>query len=345
MPSDAVAQSDRGVSPSAVAERLLAVRGLTVGFPAGAGTAVVVRGISFEVGASEFVGLVGESGSGKTLTALALLRLVPRPGRITAGSVLLDGRDLLSLSRKEMSGIRGRRIGMVFQEPMTALNPVFTVGSQIAEAVRAHSGLSKRQARARAENLLELVAMPEPRRRLEDYPDHLSGGQRQRVMIAMALASEPDLLLADEPTTALDVTVKAQILELLEKLRQELGLAVLLITHDLAVVAETCDRVVVMYAGDVVEEADATSLFESPAHPYTRALLSALPRLAGSGTKCRRLATIPGQIPEAADRPPGCSFHPRCADVMERCRHEPPAEYPAPNGRVVRCFLYDEGRR
>ncbi|MCP4204074.1 MAG: ABC transporter ATP-binding protein [bacterium] len=344
MPADPSA----GSAPSAPAEArpgepLLAVENLTISFPDRGGQAAVVRGVSFDVAAGEFVGLVGESGSGKTMTALALLRLVPAPGKIQGGRIRLSGHDLMALSEKEMCSVRGARIGMVFQEPMTALNPVFTVGFQICEAIRAHGDLSRRQARDEAERLLELVAMPEPRRRLKDYPHQLSGGQRQRVMIAIALASQPDLLLADEPTTALDVTVQAQILELLERLRQELGLAVLLITHDLAVIAETCDRVVVMYAGDVVEEATVRALFADPAHPYTRGLLAALPRLdelggeAGSG----RLITIPGQVPEASNRPPGCTFHPRCSEVMERCREQVPPEYGIAHQRRVRCFLFD----
>ncbi|MFQ5525407.1 MAG: ABC transporter ATP-binding protein [Thermoanaerobaculia bacterium] len=329
----------------AESSQLLAVEGLSVAFPVGDALEEVVRGVSFEVSAGEFVGLVGESGSGKTLTSLALLRLVPPPGRITSGRVLLDGRDLRELSEKEMCSVRGARIGMVFQEPMTALNPVFTVGFQIAEAIRAHGDASRSQARGRAEELLEMVAMPEPKRRLKDYPHQLSGGQRQRVMIAIALASKPDLLLADEPTTALDVTVQAQILELMESLRRELGLAVLLITHDLAVVAETCDRVVVMYAGDVVEEAPVDRLFSSPEHPYTQGLLSALPRIDRERSAEGRLTAIPGQVPEVSDRPPGCAFHPRCDEVMDRCRVEIPAEFAGPDGRRVRCFLYDEPSR
>jgi oligopeptide/dipeptide ABC transporter ATP-binding protein len=315
---------------------------LTITFPSDEGPAAVVRGVSFEVAAGEFVGLVGESGSGKTMTALALLQLVPPPGKVESGRILLDGRDLMTLSEREMRRVRGARIGMVFQEPMTALNPVFTIGFQICEAIRAHSDLSRKQARLEAARLLDLVAMPEARRRLDDYPHQLSGGQRQRVMIAISLASRPDLLLADEPTTALDVTVQAQILELLEQLRQDLGLAVLLITHDLAVVAETCDRVAVMYAGELVEEARARALFAAPAHPYTRGLLAALPRLGDRAHGGGRLSTIPGQVPEIWNRPAGCAFHPRCAEVMERCRSQAPLEYAASDGRRVRCFLYDE---
>ncbi|MGB6639406.1 MAG: ABC transporter ATP-binding protein, partial [Thermoanaerobaculia bacterium] len=248
-------------------ETLLAVDGLSVSFPVGNRWVPVVRGVSLSVDEGEFVGLVGESGSGKSMTALAMLRLIPDPGRITGGRVLLSGEDLLGLADPRMRLVRGARIGMIFQEPMTALNPVFTVGFQITEAVRVHRRVSKREARLEAERLLDLVAIPAARQRLKDYPHQLSGGQRQRVMIAIALASNPDLLIADEPTTALDVTIQAQILDLLEQLRQELGLAVLLITHDLAVVAETCTRVIVMYAGQVVEEAPVETLFSAPAHP------------------------------------------------------------------------------
>ena len=255
------------------------MRGLTVSFPQGERRVPVVRDVSLTVGRGEIVGLVGESGSGKSMTALSVLRLVPPPGAIEAGRVLLDGVDLFTLPEREMRRVRGGRVAMVFQEPLTALNPVYTAGFQIAEVVRAHRKVSRRAARDEASRLLELVALPDPRRRLDDYPHQLSGGQRQRVMIAMALAAGPSLLLADEPTTALDVTIQAQILELLERLRGELGLSVLLITHDLAVVAETCDRVLVMQAGQIVEEAAVDDLFRAPAHPYTRLLLAAVPRL------------------------------------------------------------------
>ena len=265
---------------------LLDVRGLEVSFPArgeGRGAAAwtpVVRGVSLTVGRGEVVGLVGESGSGKSLTALAVLGLVPPPGRVTRGEVLLEGSgDLLRLDELALRQVRGGRIAMVFQEPATAFNPVYSIGFQIAEAVRARKSVSRREARDEAARLLERVAVPDARRRLDSYPHQLSGGQRQRAMIAMALAGRPDLLLADEPTTALDVTLQAQILELLEELRRDLGLAVLLITHDLGVVAESCDRVVVMNAGRVVETAGVEELFRAPAHPYTRELLAALPRL------------------------------------------------------------------
>jgi oligopeptide/dipeptide ABC transporter ATP-binding protein len=318
---------------------LLAVEELSVAFPGAGGDVGVVRRLSFEVAAGEFVGLVGESGCGKSITALALLRLVPEPGRITGGRVLLDGDDLLELAEPQMRRVRGGRIGMVFQEPMSALNPVLSVGFQIAEAVRVHHRVSRREAREEAARLLDLVAMPAPHQRLKDYPHQLSGGQRQRVMIAIALAAKPDLLVADEPTSALDVTVQAQILELLESLRQELGLAVLLITHDLAVVAETCDRVVVMYAGQGVEEAPVERLFAAPAHPYTRGLLAAVPRL-GGGVRGGALPAIPGQVPEPARLPAGCAFHPRCEDVMGECRRRQPQTYAVTEQQSARCFLH-----
>jgi oligopeptide/dipeptide ABC transporter ATP-binding protein len=325
--------------PSGIAP-LLQVEGLTVDFPAGARRVTVVRDVALAVGRGELVGLVGESGSGKTLTALSILRLVPPPGRIAAGRVLLDGEDLLALPEARLRRVRGARVAMVFQEPATALNPVYSIGFQIAEAVRAHRRLSRRAALAEAARLLDLVALPAARRRLADYPHQLSGGQRQRVMIAMALAAGPDLLLADEPTTALDVTVQAQILELLERLRQELGLSVLLITHDLAVVAETCERVVVMYCGEVVEEASVEELFASPAHPYTRALLAALPRL-GAAPARGKLAAIPGQVADPAARPSGCAFHPRCPEAFAPCAAREPALIPLAGGRAARCLLHD----
>jgi ABC-type dipeptide/oligopeptide/nickel transport system ATPase component len=281
--SEARVGADPGVGP------LLEVVDLEVSFPVAGERRPVIRGVSLSVGRGEIVGLVGESGSGKSLTALSVLGLVPPPGQVTGGRVLLAGRageqdgrtDLLTLPPRAMRKVRGRRIGMVFQEPAAAFDPVYTIGFQIAEAVRAHRRLSRRAVREEVVRLLDRVALADARRRLDDYPHQLSGGQRQRAMIAMALAAEPDLLLADEPTTALDVTLQAQILELLEDLRADLGLAVLLITHDLGVVAETCDRVVVMRAGRVVEEAEVEALFRAPAHPYTRELLAAVPRLGG----------------------------------------------------------------
>ncbi len=311
----------------------------------------VVRGVSFTVGRGEFVGLVGESGSGKSLTALSVVGLVPPPGRVLRGRVLLDGEDLLLAPPARLQAVRGARVGFVFQEPMTALNPVFSIGFQVAEAVRAHapgSLLSRRAAVDEAVRLLDLVAIPDARRRLGDYPHQLSGGQRQRVVIAIALAGNPDLLLADEPTTALDVTIQAQILDLLERLRADLGLAVLLITHDLAVVAETCDRAVVLYAGEVVEEATAEELFAAPAHPYTRGLLAALPRLDGPvcGVGTGRLPAIPGQPPQPTDLPAGCAFVPRCGERLAACAERRPdlvavggIAGASGGGHVARCLL------
>jgi oligopeptide/dipeptide ABC transporter ATP-binding protein len=318
---------------------LLSVQNLSVAFPHGEGWVAVLRQLSLSVEGGEFVGLVGESGSGKTLTALAIVRLLPEGGRILGGTIELAGDDLLGSSEEEMRRVRGGRISMVFQEPTTALNPVFTIGFQVAEAVKAHRGLDRRQAWREAGRLLDLVAIPAARQRLRDYPHQISGGQRQRVMLAMALAAHPDLLVADEPTTALDVTVQAQILELLETLRRELGLAILLITHDLAVVAETCQRVFVMYAGEVVEEATSDRLFAHPAHPYTRGLLAALPRL-GRRSSRGSLPTIAGRVPDPGRLPEGCSFHPRCAEVLEICcRSEPPVVRMGARHRA-RCFLH-----
>ncbi len=319
--------------------RLLTVENLTITFPVDGQAVPVVRDASFALDRGQFVGLVGESGCGKSVTALAILRLVPEPGRIERGSIRLEDRDLLDLPAEDMRRVRGARIGIVFQEPMTSLNPVFTIGFQIGESLRVHRNLSRKAAREAAIGLLDRVAIPSARQRVDDYPHQLSGGQRQRAMIAMALACEPELLIADEPTTALDVTVQAQILELLDRLRRELGLTVLLITHDLAVVAETCDRAVVMYAGQVVEESSVERLFESPSHPYTRGLLGAVPRL-GQPAPRGRLPTIPGRVPDAGDLPAGCAFHPRCAEVMEICSRSEPATYQLGGGHAARCFLY-----
>ena len=320
-------------------EPLLRVENLTITFPIGSRPVAVVRDTTFSVDRGEFVGLVGESGCGKSVTALAVLRLVPAPGDIAGGSVRLDGVELLDLSTEEIRKVRGARIGLVFQEPMTSLNPVFTIGFQIAESLRLHEKLSRRAAKTEAIALLDRVAIPSASQRVDDYPHQLSGGQRQRAMIAMALACGPDLLIADEPTTALDVTVQAQILELLDGLRQEFGLAVLLITHDLAVVAETCDRALVMYAGRIVEESSVVDLFASPSHPYTRGLLGAVPRL-GHLAPRGELPTIPGRVPDAGSLPAGCAFHPRCSDVMEVCSRSTPEPYRLGDQRATRCFLY-----
>ncbi len=318
---------------------LLDIEGLSLGFPRpGGGWNPVVRDLSFHVQRGELVGLVGESGSGKSLTALAILGLIPPPGKLLGGKILFEGTELTGLREPQWRRFRGSEISMVFQEPSTAMNPVLTIGSQIVEAIRLHRPLGKREAREEAEQLLEMVAIPEPRRRLSSYPHELSGGQRQRAMIAMALAGRPKLLLADEPTTALDVTIQAQILELLERLREELNLAVLLVSHDLAVIAETCERVLVMYAGQLVEEAPAAQLFRAPEHPYTRGLLAALPYL-GRPAARGELPSIPGQVPEAEHRPSGCAFHPRCAERLDRCSLEAPPLISFEGDRRTRCFL------
>jgi peptide/nickel transport system ATP-binding protein len=318
---------------------LLAIRDLTVAFLSGEEWTPVVRDVSFSIEAGEFAGLVGESGAGKSAAALAILGLLPANGRVLNGRVELAGRALLPLSGSEMQRGRGGQIAMIFQEPMTALNPVFTVGFQISESVRAHQPLEGRAVRREAERLLDLVAIPAARQRLDDYPHQLSGGQRQRIMIAMALAGSPDLLIADEPTTALDVTVQAQILELLEELRRELNLTILLITHDLAVVAERCTRIGVMYAGEIVEQGASERIFKSPAHPYTRALLAVVPRL-GLRPTAAGLPTIPGQVPDPRSLPPGCAFHPRCEAVLEACNHTEPTLYSLGGGHAARCFLH-----
>jgi peptide/nickel transport system ATP-binding protein len=317
---------------------LLTVRELRTWFHTDEGVARAVDGVSFDVGRGEVVGVVGESGCGKSVTSLSIMRLVPEPpGEIRPGSrVEFGGRDLLSLSDGEMRAVRGNDIAMVFQEPMTSLNPVQRIGAQVAEPLRVHRGLDRSAARARALELLDMVGIPSPADRIDDYPHQLSGGMRQRVMIASALACEPALLIADEPTTALDVTIQAQILELLLDLRDRLGMAVILITHDLGVVAETCDRVVVMYAGRVVEQAPVAELFRDPRHPYTQGLLEALPSL---GRRQERLAVIPGAVPAPIAWPTGCRFHPRCLHAWAQCAAEEPDLFTASSGHESRCWL------
>ncbi|HEX5633409.1 MAG TPA: ABC transporter ATP-binding protein [Gemmatimonadales bacterium] len=321
---------------------LLEVRDLRITFPVRGGAIHPVDGVSFTIARGETLALVGESGSGKSLTSLGILRLVPAPGRLAPGSVVRLGEQVLTdLDEDAMRAVRGGRIGMVFQDPMTSLNPVFTAGDQIAEAVRAHRKLSAAEARQRALALLEEVGIPDPVRRLDEYPHQLSGGMRQRVMIAIALAAEPELLIADEPTTALDVTVQAQILELLDRLRAQRGMAVLLITHDLGVVAGRADRVAVMYAGQIVEEAPTRQLFASPAHPYTRGLFASIPRLEGERT---RLTPIPGVVPPPTAWPAGCRFAPRCPYPDPRSGSMPEL-LPAGAAQTARCWLYAEAPR
>ena len=300
---------------------LLRLENLKTYFDTDAALVRAVDGVSFEVDAGETLAVVGESGSGKSVSALSILKLVPQPpGRIVEGRILFKGRDLVPFTNDEMRAIRGKEISMIFQEPMTALNPVYTCGEQIIEALVLHEGITRSAARMRAIEMLERVGIPAPGQRVDEYPHQLSGGMRQRVMIAMALACHPAVLIADEPTTALDVTIQAQILELLKQLQREMGMAVILITHDLGVVAETADRVAVMYAGQVVEYADVRSIFRRPLHPYTAGLHASLPKL---GEIVERLRVIPGTVPNPARFPVGCRFHPRCPVMIDKCLEDP----------------------
>jgi peptide/nickel transport system ATP-binding protein/oligopeptide transport system ATP-binding protein len=325
-------------------DALLRIENLSVHFRTGAGLVRAVDGASYDVRRGETLAVVGESGCGKSVTAMAVLGLLPQPpAEIAGGSVTFRGEELLTLPAERLRAIRGNRISMVFQEPMTSLNPVFTIGDQIGEGLRVHRGLDAEQARREAQRLLELVRIPAPASRLDEYPHQLSGGMRQRVMIAMALACRPELLIADEPTTALDVTVQAQILELLRELKRELGMSILLITHDLGVVAETAERVVVMYAGTVVERAAAADLFARPQHPYTAGLFLSLPRL---DQDAEELRPIEGSVPDPARLPSGCRFHPRCPLALSRCRVEVPAlrarTASGAEPRLSACFYVDE---
>ena len=319
---------------------LLEIRGLKTHFKTDDGWVHAVDGVDLSVDAGETVCLVGESGSGKSVTAMSVLKLVPMPpGRIVAGQVLWDGRDLVPLPPAEMQKLRGREIGVVFQEPMTALNPVYTVGEQICEGLRLHEGLSRAAALERAAELLALVHIPLPSRRVHDYPHQFSGGMRQRVMIAMALACKPRLLIADEPTTALDVTIQAQILDLLAELKERLGMAVLLITHAMGVVAEVAQRVVVMYAGRVIEEGSVEAVFERPWHPYTQGLIRSIPRIDADASRGARLVSIPGTVPSLLEPPPGCRFAPRCAYARDACTRATPALREVGPGHRVACIL------
>ena len=334
LPGSRVADVD--VNP---AEALLEVKNLRTSFPTENGFVHAVDNVSFNVRKGEAVALVGESGCGKSVTAMSIMRLVAPPGRITGGEIRFKGRNLADISERDMRNVRGNDIAMVFQEPMTSLNPVFKIGDQVAEAIRIHRKVSKKEARKRAGDMLELVAIPDPIKRLDDYPHQLSGGMRQRVMIAIALSCDPELLIADEPTTALDVTIQAQIMELLASLQQRLDLAILLITHDLGVVAEFCKRVIVMYTGRIVEEAPVNDLFANPAHPYTRGLLKSLPTRNTGG---ERLATIEGMVPPITNLPPGCKFNPRCPDVMPICLGNEPARMIVGEGHDSRCYLHGD---
>jgi peptide/nickel transport system ATP-binding protein len=323
-------------------QHLLEVKNLKTHFPTRSGLVRAVDGVNFHLDKGELLGLVGESGCGKSITALSIMRLISPPGKIVEGEIFFDGKNLMKLSESAMREIRGDDIAMIFQDPMTSLNPVFTVGEQIGEALRLHRKLSRKQAREAAIAAMQEVAIPDPARRADDYPHQLSGGMRQRVMIAMALACDPKLLIADEPTTALDVTIQAQILELLEELRRHRDLAVLLITHDLGVVAEVADRVAVMYTGRIVEESSVDELFAKPKHPYTEGLLRSVPKLtAADVVKKNRLETIEGVVPRPTDLPPGCHFAPRCPYRMPRCTAEDIPLYELEAGVRVRCVLFD----
>ncbi|HEX2640570.1 MAG TPA: ABC transporter ATP-binding protein [Pyrinomonadaceae bacterium] len=325
---------------------LLEVCNLETSFPTRAGLVRAVNDVSFSIDEGEMLGLVGESGCGKSITALSVMRLIAPPGKIAAGSIKFKGEELTTAAPDRLREIRGNDIAMIFQDPMTSLNPVYTVGEQIAEALRLHRRLDKKQAWDAAIAAMKEVSIPSPERRANDYPHQLSGGMRQRIMIAMALACDPELLIADEPTTALDVTIQAQILELLDGLRKTRKLAVLLITHDLGVVAETADRVCVMYTGRIVEESGVDEIFENPKHPYTRGLLRSVPKLSDfSGANAERLQTIEGTVPSPTDLPPGCHFAPRCEYRMPRCTVSEIPIYNLPNGVGVRCVLYDEESR
>lgn len=320
-------------------EILLEVSGLKTYFQDRKGQVPAVDGVDFILRKGETLGIVGESGCGKSVTSMSILHLLPPKGRIVDGTIRFKGRDITHLPPAEMAKLRGKEIAMIFQEPMTSLNPVYTVGYQISEMILRHEKVSKKEARARAIEMLRLVNIPAPEKRIDEYPHELSGGMRQRVMIAMALSCNPEMLIADEPTTALDVTIQAQILDLMRTLKQTLNTSIMMITHDLGVVAEMSDYVLVMYAGMVMEYSDVRSLFADPLHPYTQGLLKALPRM---GESQEKLYVIDGVVPSLYELPTGCRFWPRCAYATERCKHEIPALYEV-EGRKIRCFRYENG--
>ncbi|MGO4676631.1 ABC transporter ATP-binding protein [Bosea sp. 2YAB26] len=328
------------INPTEDRAALLDVQGLQTEFMTRQGPVRAVDGVSFSIGRGERVALVGESGCGKSVTSLSLMRLIRSPGRISGGRILFDGVDLLSLPPKAMRAIRGRRIGMIFQEPMMALNPVLTIGQQVSEIFTLHLGMRRKEAWGQAIEALRRVNIPAPEKRIEEFPHQLSGGMKQRVMIAMAMACKPDLLIADEPTTALDVTIQAQIIELMRELQEETGAAILMISHDLGLVSEFAERVLVMYAGKVVEERKAEDIFAWPAHPYTQALIASLPRLGERSLHGRApLQEIRGIVPALSELPPGCRFNPRCNNVMDRCRVDEPSLLARRSGGQVRCWL------
>jgi len=325
-------------------EILLEIKNLKTYFYTDGGVARAVDGMDLLLHRGETLGMIGESGCGKSVTALSVMQLVAAPaGRIVEGEILFAGQNLLKKSREEMRAIRGNEISMIFQEPMTSLNPVFTIGDQIMEAIILHQRLNRKDAREKAIEMLRLVGIPSPEKRIDDYPHQMSGGMRQRAMIAMALSCRPKLLIADEPTTALDVTIQAQILRLIRTIKEEVGMAVMMITHDLGVIAEVAEDVVVAYAGKAVECADVRTIFKNPLHPYTRALYNSIPRL--TDREKRRLETITGSVPNPLFFPPGCRFHPRCGYARDFCRVEEPALEDAGGGHWVRCFMYHHEKR
>ncbi len=324
-------------------ERLLEANNLKTYFDTDEGTVRAVDGVTFHIDKGETLAVVGESGSGKSVASLSIMRLIPQPpGRIAGGEVLFEGQDLVKKSERDMRKIRGNEISMIFQEPMTSLNPVYTVGDQIAEAIVLHQGKSYRQAMIAAAEMLDLVGIPEPSDRVKNYPHQMSGGMRQRVMIAMALSCGPKLLIADEPTTALDVTIQAQILDLMNKLQRDIGMSILFITHDLGVVAEVADRVVVMYAGRAVEEGDVNDIFARPQMPYTLGLLNSIPRVDRAATHQERLEAIQGNVPNPLFLPAGCSFHPRCRFAIDECQQAVPDLEDTGGGHMVRCIRWQD---
>jgi oligopeptide/dipeptide ABC transporter ATP-binding protein len=320
--------------------KLLKVRDLVTRFYTEEGVVRAVDGNSFHLGAEETLGIVGESGSGKTVTGLSIMGLIENPGRVESGSILFQGEELLEKTPQEMLRIRGKEIAMVFQDPMNSLNPTLKVGEQIARVLHFHTHLPHREAKRRVVELLRQVEIPEPEKRIGNYPYQLSGGMRQRVLIAMAISCNPALLILDEPTTALDVTIEAQLFELVDKLKAEFGIGIILITHDLAVIANSCDRVIVMYAGRIVEEAPVVELYDNPLHPYTRGLLESIPQLDKEGQK--RLPSIPGEVPELITLPKGCNFNSRCKYVMDRCIQDDPPLIEITPGRKAACWKAGE---
>ena len=321
-------------------EIILSVQDLKLWINNDFGSVQILNGISFDIFRGQTLGIVGESGCGKSLTSFSVMRLLETPPVRYAGKILFQGQDVLKLSDKQMQKIRGRRMSMIFQEPMTSLNPLFTLGNQLAEPFMQHQGLTKKEARQKSIEMLKMVRMAEPEQRIDEYPHQLSGGMRQRVMIAMALACRPELLIADEPTTALDVTIQAQVLDLMRDLQRELGTAIAFITHDLGVIKEMCDRVVVLYCGEVMETAAVEELFRNPQHPYTQGLMDTLPKYGQKG----RLATIPGVVPPSGQFPTGCVFAPRCQYATDECAARKPEAYDTEDGHTVRCFRYSRQR-